>query len=83
MTNVVNPRGGDAVSDFDIGEWIRECMVGKGGSMKDFEAREGVYDAGKPRRVAAANFIVRCLANPKCEGSDEALRAIIERRGGI
>lgn len=33
-----------------------------------------------PRDEAVAQFVIRCLANPDCEGSREMLDAIIDHR---
>lgn len=68
-------------TEFDIEKWIKEAMEGPGG-MRDFDRREHpIYHCS--RRIAAASWIVRCLANPKCEGADDMLKAIIAQRGGI
>lgn len=59
-------------------EFCKKIMDEPGGWL-DFERREMVvcYDS---RESCIANFVLNCLANPKCEGSGEALAAIIERR---
>jgi hypothetical protein len=35
------------------------------------------------RDVAVAIWVIKCLANPNCEGSAEALAAVMERREEI
>lgn len=61
-----------------IGKWCRRIIEGVGG-MNDYEKYETVI-WHVPDRVAVADWTIRCLANPKCEGSQEILEAIIERR---
>jgi len=65
----------------DIATWIREMIEGPAG-MNECEHREWVI-WHVSERVAAASWIVRCLANPKNAGSGEVLKAIIARRGGM
>jgi hypothetical protein len=61
-----------------IREFAKEIIVGVGG-MDDFERYElAVWDV--PERIAAAEWTIRCLTNPNCKGSAEALDAIIKRR---
>jgi len=61
-----------------IADWCKRVIEGSGG-MNDYEHFEmAVWHV--PDRVAAAMWVVRCLANPKCEGSAEVLQAIQERR---
>jgi len=62
----------------DIAAWIKDCIEGKGG-MNAYEDNECVV-WHVPERQAAATWILRCLANPWCEGSEAVLAAILERR---
>lgn len=63
---------------FDVQEWARLVIEGIGG-MNSFEHHEfAVWNV--PDRVAAACWVLRCLANPRCEGSAEVLAAIHARR---
>lgn len=65
----------------NIDEWIEKIVNGSGGFV-DFENHEWpVYHNSREYSIAA--FVVRCLANPKLEGSQEVLDAIIERRKEI
>jgi hypothetical protein len=64
--------------EFNIAAWIMDIIEGSGG-MNQFEEREMVI-WHVPERIAAANWAVRCLANPRCKGSAEVLAAILERR---
>ncbi|MES2788155.1 MAG: hypothetical protein V4719_00940 [Planctomycetota bacterium] len=64
-----------------ISEWITQVIDGPGG-MNNYEETEWVV-WHTPERHAAAAWIIRCLANPKCKGSDEVLAAIRERRQEI
>ena len=58
--------------------FARQIIEGPGG-MNDYEEREVVVWPTS-ERVAAAMWTLRCLANPACEGSAEALDAIIKQR---
>lgn len=64
------PRG------VDIRAWI-ERILGQGGGFASFVRHEG----GGTGRADVAAWVIRCLANPDCEGSQEVLDAIVERRG--
>lgn len=58
-------------------DWTRAVVRGVGG-FEDFERYEvAVFD---DRDVSLAYFVVRALANPKCEGSAAMMEAIQERR---
>lgn len=58
--------------------FARAIIEGPGG-MNDFEARE-VVAWKHPDRIAAAIWTMRCLANPECEGTQEAIDAILRAR---
>ena len=61
-----------------IKEWIDRVINGPSG-MNSFEQHElVVWHCGE--REAAANWIIRCLANPQCEGTEDVLHAIMEQR---
>jgi len=62
----------------DIAKWAEDMILGVGG-MNDYEKYELVI-WNESERVAAAKWILRCLANPKNEGSEYVLNAIMERR---
>ena len=58
--------------------WIDRVINGVGG-FKCWEDHEYViFHTSREEGVAA--FVIRCLANPKCEGSEDVLKAIQERR---
>jgi len=62
----------------NILEFSEKIITGCGG-LHDFEYHEMAipnYD----RDVTVAIWVLKCLANPLCEGSDEAIQAIIEKR---
>ncbi len=59
-------------------EFARACIEGSGG-MNDFEDHECVVWHNSDR-AAAAYWILKCLANPRCEGSQEVIDAIIAHR---
>jgi hypothetical protein len=60
-----------------IEQWIKDVINGVGG-FKDYENYEFVAFADRDEGIAG--FVIRCLANPTCEGSEEVLNAIIEKR---
>jgi hypothetical protein len=59
-----------------------ESIIEGPGGMNVFGDREMVVFHGSDR-VHAAQWAIKCLANPLCEGSEEALAAIIERRKSL
>lgn len=59
-------------------EFARSIIEGPGG-MNAYEDRE-VVAFSESDRVRAAFWTMRCLANPECEGSQEAIEAILARR---
>lgn len=62
----------------DIAKWCRDIIEGPGG-MNDYEKYEmAIWNDSE--RVAAAAWVLRCLANPECKGSQEVLAAILTRR---
>ena len=61
-----------------IPDFAIKIIEGMGG-MNDYEQYELVA-WHNPERIAAAIWTLQCLANPKCEGSQEVLDAIIARR---
>lgn len=60
-----------------ISEFLQSIINGSGG-FKSYEDREILVS--KDRDIEIAGFVVRCLANTSCEGSEEVLEAIIEQR---
>lgn len=61
----------------DALEWTGRIVNGVGG-WKDFERYEMVVSPD--RDLSIAYFVVKCLANPKCEGSAWMLEQIQIRR---
>lgn len=59
-------------------EFARKIVEGPGG-LNAFAENEYVAD-GASERVQGADWALRCLSNPYCAGSAEALRAVMERR---
>lgn len=64
------PTLGEAV---DIDAWIDKRLNGTGG-LKAYLRGE------RPTKAQIARWIIRCLANERCEGSDEVLQAILDER---
>jgi hypothetical protein len=60
----------------DVKKWCRDIVEGIGG-LDDFNRYEM---ACLDSQLDAVEWAVRCLANPKCEGSREVLDAIESRR---
>ena len=67
-----------SASVFVVADWVKDIIEGPQG-MNSFQRHEMVI-WNEPERIAAANWVLRCLANPRCEGSDQMLHAILERR---
>lgn len=59
-----------------IDQWIHTIIDGTTG-LHAFEGRESLSE---PRDEAVAAWVIRCLANPDCDGSKEILEAIMKRR---
>lgn len=66
------------MSQKNISTWIHDVINGSGG-LHDFEDHE-LASSNIDRDEAVGAWVIRCLANPKCEGSQAVLSAIIERR---
>jgi hypothetical protein len=64
--------------EFNIKEWVKEAIHGVGG-LESYEDHE-VADQSEDPRLRGAEWVIRCLANPECEGSRKVLDAIHERR---
>jgi len=62
----------------NILEFSEKIITGVGG-LHDFEYHE-MATPNYDRDVTVAIWVIKCLANPLCEGSDEAIKAIIEKR---
>lgn len=62
----------------NVSAWCHGIIDGVGG-LNDFERYELAIPT-VPDRELAAQWTLRCLANPDCKGSAEVLSAIIERR---
>ena len=62
----------------NILEFSEKIISGVGG-LHDFEYHE-IATPNYDRDVVVAIWVLKCLANPDCEGSKEAIEAIIEKR---
>jgi hypothetical protein len=62
-----------------ITKWIKEIVNGVGG-LRDYHTYE--MCGSEPTLEEAIAFALRCLANPDCEGSQNVLDAIIQKRIG-
>lgn len=70
-------RCGEATDGIDIEKWIGRIING-GTGFKAWEDRECViFHTSREEGIAA--FVIRCLGNPRCEGSKEVLSAILSR----
>lgn len=61
-----------------IENWIKEIIDGTGG-FKNCEKYELMVHHIN-REVSIAGWVIRCLANPECEGSQKVLDSILEQR---
>jgi hypothetical protein len=59
-------------------KFAREIIEGTGG-LESFIEHE-LPDYEDSDRVVAAHWTLKCLANPDCEGSEEAIQAILAAR---
>ncbi len=59
-------------------EFVDKIINGCGG-LHDFEYYE-MAAPNMPRDEAVAIWVIKSLANPKCEGSADAIAAILKRR---
>jgi hypothetical protein len=65
--------------EINIKYWIDD-VISRPGGWESWNERE-LYDSHeKSRDHSVVEFFIRCLANPKCEGSEEVLNLIIEHR---
>jgi hypothetical protein len=62
----------------DINDWISRVIKGSGG-FEAWEDRECVIFHNS-REEAIAGFVIRCLANPYCDGSKDVLDSILAHR---
>ena len=63
-----------------VEQWINRVVAGAAG----FRAYEDCEYATFPDRdIGLASFVIRALANPRCEGSDLVLQAIADRRKAL
>ena len=69
----------ETTQGIDIKAWCADVLHDSGGSMDNYEEREFVA-WGVPERGATAHWIIRCLANPACEGSRAVLDSIEQQR---
>ena len=67
--------------EIDIHAWCIQVIEGPGG-MRVYEDRE-VVEWNIPIRHAVAEWVIRCLANPSCDGSAEVIAAIQRRRAKL
>ena len=62
----------------DILFWVHDVIDGVGG-LHDFEEHE-IATPNIPRDEAVAIWILKCLGNVKCEGSQKILNEIVKHR---
>lgn len=61
-----------------IRDWVTSIIKGSGGFLM-WEDREVVI-FHHSREEGIADFVIRCLSNPLCEGSEDVLQAIMQQR---
>jgi hypothetical protein len=61
-----------------ITDWCKRIIHGSGGFL-NWEDREWIV-FHTSREQGIAEFVIRCLANPLCEGSDKVLEKIMKAR---
>lgn len=65
----------------NIEDWVNRVIRGPGGFISWEEHEFVIHHSSREESIAA--FVIRCLANPGCEGSGDVLRAIIEQRSSL
>lgn len=65
----------------NIRQFSEKIINGPGG-LHAYEYHEMSEPVGD-RDVAVAVWVIKCLSNPKCEGSEVAIQAILERRNKL
>lgn len=61
----------------DIAAWCKR-VLGDGGGLRSYQKHE--RGGERPSNQRIAEWVIRCLANPGCEGSEAVLLAILEQR---
>jgi len=61
----------------DLKAWCVRIVEGPGG-LEDWHKYECF--GTEPTTVEVVEWVIRCLGNPKCEGSSQVLEAIADRR---
>ena len=65
----------------DIDNWVNRIIKGMGGFLS-WETHEfPIYHSSREESIAA--FVLRCLANPGCDGSAEVLGEILRHRKSL
>ena len=62
----------------DIRNWVHKIIDGEGG-LHDFEDRE-IATPNTPRDEVVAIWVLKCLGNMKCEGSEMVIYEILKYR---
>lgn len=60
-----------------VSEFNARIIDGPTGFKAMLKRQQGTY---ANRDLAVAEFVIRCLANPRCEGSQDVLDAIAKQR---
>lgn len=64
-----------------IEEWLEKVVNGNTGFLSFEDHEWPMFHKGRDYSLAA--FVIRALANPLCNGSEEVLAAIQERRAKL
>lgn len=62
----------------DINNWIQKIINGSSGFHVCEEHEIMIHHISREHSIAA--WVIRCLANPDCEGSEDVLKAINKQR---
>lgn len=66
-----------------LDDWTKQVITGAGGLHDMWLYEWGLFEPDALRDTEVANFVIRCLANPDCEGSDVVLAQIAKRRAEL
>lgn len=69
------------MSSWSVEDWCTEIIEGSGG-LQEYKYHE-IAQLHPDPRIEGAIWALKCVSNPGCEGSDETLKAIEERRNRI
>lgn len=71
---------GESHRAMNISEFAISVIAGNGGFHEREYSEVMAFADNTERDIAIVKFVLRCLANPLCAGSAEAVEAILQKR---